>query len=291
MVDTLNNLEFNTINISALDVSSFNLKNHYLNIIFDKMNKFPKLNEGSGKCNYGIKTGLDKVFLFDKRDEINVEKELLLNWVVANDCNRFSISSASKYVLYPYKMNNGKMELIPIDELENNYPLAFSYLSSHKPKLSERKDSRKLINPKQWYKLIRPGNIQVFNSEKIIFPALNKKHKFCFGKIGEGYSGGSVFSIISTNSDISIKYLLCLFNSKLIETYLQSITPLKKGNFHSYSSKSIDNTPVPQISFEQQQKFIKLCDNIMDKNNELANEVNSFNNWLKRTFKIKKTFY
>lgn len=284
---TVKNVQFNKIKIDNLNKSPWNLKNHLLQNIFNKIKDNPKLNEGIGKCWYGIKTGLDKVLLFDDINDIKIEKEAFLKWVVASDCNRYSYCKASKFVIYPYKLVNDETKLLSAEEIKKEYPNLWQYLLLNKEELSNRKDSRKKVEDK-WYKLVRQGNLSIFNKNKIVFPSLSKHHKFALGTVGEGYSGGSIFSITSESSEISIYYLLCLFNSNILESYLHSITPLKKGGYHSYSSTIIDDTPIPKISLVNQKPFIDNANLILNLNEECNKEIKSFNKWLIRTFEIDK---
>ena len=159
---------------------------------------------------------------------------------------------------------------------------------SHKEDLKKRKDSRKTLeNDSNWFKLIRQGNKKLFKNEKIVCPGESKRNKFCLDE-GNSYKFARIASITSENENISLKYLLGIFNSKLIEIYLHSITPLKKGGYHSYSPSILDKVPIPYASIDFQQPIIDEVEKILELNKNFDNEISSFQKWLKRTFEIDK---
>ena len=280
--ENLNEVYFNQIKIKDLNETPWILKGYLLKDIFIKMNKHPKLSDGIGSCHYGMKTGMDKVMLIEEAEINNFETELILKWCTANDCKRYSSSSSKKYVIYPYMELNGETVLIKENELKNNYPKTYNYLSNNKQDLLNRKDSRKTVDEHEWYKLIRYGNINLFKKRKILFPAICKSNKFCISEKYEGFSGGSVFAI--TSETTSLEYLLGIFNSKLMQTYLHSITSLKKGGYHSYSSKSINNCPIVLNNDVLENEVEK----IVDVTGNMDNEIKGFLKWLQGEYNIDK---
>jgi len=284
--------------IKPIEIISHNLgeeswlleKSQFLDII-NKLKIHPSLAEGMGKCWYGIVSGSDKVFIFNADDlqNIPIEKEALLPLIRAQNCGRYEFSSFSKYVIYPYKSVNGKTILLSEDEIKNDYPKLYNFLLNNKGTLTKRKDSRKTFsNKKNWYSLTRFGRVNIFERNKIIFPGETKKNKFGLDISGAGYSGARVFSVTSENPKISIKYLLSIFNSLLIERYLHSIAPLKQGGYYSYSSSYIDKLPIPKINLESQKPFIKKTDEMLNFNQQIQDEVKGFHDWLRHTFNIEK---
>ncbi|MDR3292017.1 MAG: Eco57I restriction-modification methylase domain-containing protein [Methanobrevibacter sp.] len=238
----LNSLKFENINLSNLDKKSWPLKDYSLIKIFEKLKKHPPLKK-IAKCWVGIISGADDIFIFENIGNIDIENEMFIPLLRSGDCKRYSYSKPSKYIIYPYKLYNEKTEILPVNEIEK-YPKFFNYLKSNENKLRKRKDSRKTLEKEQkWYKLIRHGNLNTFKKEKIVFPGESKQNKFGIDISGSGFSGARVFSITMENSDYSIKYLLAVLNSKLMEKYLHSITPMRKGGYHSYSTKCIDSIP------------------------------------------------
>ena len=242
-------LKFYEIEIDKLTNKSWVLKNKEESNIIIKLNKFQKLST-IGNCWAGLFTGLDKVLMFEKEDinELEIERDLLLPVIRAQDCERFKCNEASKLVLYPYKVYDDKTVLLKESELQNKYPLAYEYLNKNKSLLSKRKDSRKSLDKDgSWYKLTRFGQRQVFNKPKIVSPGEVKNHKFSIDQSNSGFSCARVFAITVDNANISLNKLVAILNSTLIKFYLQSKASAKAGGYYSYSSKVLNDTPIPNF--------------------------------------------
>ena len=283
----LHDISFKKININDLSTEQWNLKNYELNRIFKKMQKFPKLKEGTGKCWTGLITGKDDLLIFDDIKDISIEKDILLPILSAKDCGRYKHSNPSQWVVYPYKLEGNKTILLSEEEITEKYPNFYSFLLNNKKELMKRKDSRKTLeNSQQWYKLIRQGNLKLFKSNKIVPPGESKQNKFGIDN-GNSYKNARIISI-TPNESISLNYLLGILNSNLMEKYLHSIAPLKKGGYHSYSPKVIDNIPIPNIDPQYHEPLIKRVEENLKLNEKLSFEIISFQKWLTRTFNIKK---
>ncbi len=283
----LEDIHFNTIDITQLDSSQWNLKNYKLNNIFNKIKKFPMLKEGLGKCWTGLITGKDNLLIFDEINDTLIEKEIFLPILSAKDCGRYKYSDHSQWVIYPYKLEDSKTVLLAEKEIKDKYPYFYDFLIDNKEELKGRKDSRKTLHDSpSWFKLIRQGNLKVFKTMKIVSPGESKHNKFGID-CSNSYKNARVISI-TPSDDISIYYLLGILNSHLIEKYLHSISPLKKGGYHSYSPKIIDTIPIPKNYLEKQSPLIKNVHLILDSNKKLNLEIKSFHNWINRTFNIEK---
>lgn len=198
-------------------------------------------------CNYGIVSGKDPVFLFNRdlieNDEVVIEPECLVPLARAQDCSRYGIASFSKYIFYPYSNSGGKSKLLTEEELRN-YPLAYKYITQHQAALEARKDSRKSYKGRSdWYSLTRFSSFGTIRSEKILYPGETKKNKFCIDTVGYSYSGARVFSIVPSDPN-DLLFLLGILNSEVAEFYLHAIAPLKQGGYYSYSANVLKRLPV-----------------------------------------------
>lgn len=260
------------IDISKLTDANWSLKNAEISNIFSKAHLIYKEISEIGNTYYGIITGADSIFNFtsDKYQNSELEKDLFIPLLRAQNCSKYYCFETENYVLYPYKYENGKTILLTEEELLQKFPKAYQYLLSHKTELEGRKDSRStFIGRTDWYCLTRFGQINVFKKEKIVTPGEVKEHKFCIDYSSAGYSGARVFAITIDDNKFDIKYVLCLLNSTLMKSFLQSFSSLKNGGFYSYSSNILNRVPILQISIETQHSFIEKADVILPKNEEL----------------------
>jgi len=227
---------------------------------------YPRLDKFA-KCWYGVITGSDKVMIITEqmKKAEKLEKGSLMPLLRAQDCDRYTYSSASKYVVYPYKNIKNETVLVDIKEFELKYPNAADYLKRNKSALSKRKDSRKEMGGASgWHSLVRFGRIDIFNKPKIVTPGEVKRNKFGLDNTGSAYSGARVFGITSENEKLELIVLLGILNSKLVEFYLHSVAPLKQGGYYSYSSTVIDAIPLPHKAINIKDKDIVSLRNLID---------------------------
>ena len=291
---------FKKIELSQLNDSNWNLESSDLKKIHNKIESVSLKIDEIGNAWYGIVTGADSVFIFDKEtyQKTNIEKEIFLPLMRAQNCSKNFCSDAEKFVLYPYKIENNNTVLINEAELSSKYPNAFNYLLEHKDELEARKDSRSTFKGRtDWYCLTRFGQLEIFRKNKILTPGEVKEHKFCINNSCAGYSGARVFAIVIDDENFDLKYVLCLLNSDLMKSYLQSFSSLKAGGYYSYSSNILNRTPIKNISLEAQQPFITLADKMLTLNETLQKKSTNFLKVVKQTFALEKistkleTFY
>ena len=248
MVSFDENLNFETIKIEYLNSDSWVLHRGKGIEVIKRLENFKKLQD-IGNCWAGLFTGLDKVLMFDEEeiDRMDIEKEILLPVLRAQNCNKYYSDEASKFVIYPYKVEGNKTELLSDNELQLKFPKTYEYLLKNKQLLAQRKDSRKNLKDGTWFKLTRFGRKEIFDRPKIVSPGEVKDHKFCIDNTKAGFSCARVFAITLDSEQVELYSLLALLNSSLIKYYLQSKASQKAGGYFSYSSKVLNDTPIPDL--------------------------------------------
>lgn len=282
---------FIEIENSDLNSSNWNLAKNNQQIIFNKINKNSIQLEKIGHAYTGLTTGLDNVLMFTKNELkiLDLEKEILLPVLRAENCDKYFCSEPQKFVLYPYKYENGKTIVLSEKELSSNYPKAYSYLLQHKEQLLQRKDSRKdFTKKKNWYGLTRFGQKNIFEKEKIVSPGEVKNHKFCIDTTKSGFSCARVFAIVVDDEKFNLKYILCILNSNLIKAYSQSIASLKSGGYYSYTSNILNRIPIRNVSLESQKELADFADEMIKLNAELSRLCNKFFEILKASYQMCK---
>ncbi len=296
-VDSISNAMSNNfglpqaIEIKQLNTDNWNLKNYASSKtwkrVFNNCSEISKI----GNAWYGIITGADSIFIFKKDEYLRteIENELFIPLLRAQNCTKYHCLEPENYVLYPYKKEGDKTILLSEEELQQNFPKGYQYLLSHKNELESRKDSRDTFKGRpDWYCLTRFGQFDVFNKPKIVTPGEVKTHKFCLDFANSGFSGARVFAITIDDQMFDIKYVLCILNSLLFRSYLQSFSSLKNGGFYSYSSNILNKAPIKHICLSEQNKFIKLADVIHNLINLLHEKKDRFIRRLTDNLNIEK---
>ena len=268
-MESVRKMDFGTptrIYLDTLTSDNWNLKKSKLVAIFSKMKNNSTFLENIGNCNAGLFTGCDKVLMFDKDDlsSINIETEILLPVLRAENCSKWNASEPTKYVIYPYFEKDGKTCLYSENDLKKKFPKAYKYLYSNRDVLANRKDSRVTMEEKgHWYGLVRFGRKEMFNKLKIISPGEVQSHKFCLDDTKSGFSCARVFAITLNNSEYNIKYVLGIMNTDIMKNFIQSIASLKSGGYYQYSSNILNRCPIPSAPPAQQRPIIALVDKIL----------------------------
>ncbi len=283
-------LNFIKIPIMSLNTDNWVLGNNSTKEILNNISKHKNLCD-IAKCNYGIISGNDDVFIFNSKRilENKIENECLLPLIRSNNCNRYVYVGNDIKILYPYELINNNTVLLSLDKLQQRYPNTYQYLISNKEILEKRKDSRTTFeNTSNWYSLTRFGQLDKFNQNKIVFPGEQKELKFGLDLNKSGYSGARVFSITTTKASIDLKYILCVLNSKLISFYIKNNFPLKQGGYFSMSSSLVDKIPFIELNQSQQQSYIEKADLVLTLNKELEEQSQKFQRTLQRKFELEE---
>ncbi len=214
---------------------------------------------------YGLVTGLDKVFIFKKKDMAElVSANFIFPLITPQNTDRYHLSEPTYCVVYPYRRENEKTIIINSDELKEKSPHVYKYLVNNKKSLLERKDSR--INLKNsgkiWYGLMRHSSFSKVARQKILTQALCKANEFCLDENGHFFTGGSVYSIYSTNKKISNNLLLGLLNSKVCEFYYQMVCPIRQNGYRFYAGAFLKSFPVPKALRNISDSIIDFVDKI-----------------------------
>lgn len=208
-----------------------------------------------GQAYIGVLTGMDKAFVVDKEttEKYNLESSLLIPYAYKGaEIFRYSEIKPKSFVIYPYTENEGgSPQLIPENDLKTNYPNIYSYLLSHREKLRERKDSRKLYALVDWYRQLRPGSFNYIHPKKLILKGIDKK--VVIGQLNSetAFNGANCPGIIINNlQKHSMFYILGILNSKLISYHLKIVCPSKLSGYTRFNATNVNNTPITIINFE-----------------------------------------
>jgi len=284
-------LKWNLIDMSNLDINSWNFNS--LNIIssLKSKNKEFLLLKDIANCNIGDLTGMDKAFVLSKKDvSINkIENEVFFGYAYrGEEVDSYIYVSPKSKIIYPYFQDqDGKTVLFDEESFSKNYPNAYDYLLTYKNELMERIDSRKKYAfEDNWFRHLRQGNINYYTPEKIIIKGIGTKLSAGLLEPNIIFNGANCPAIQMTNKSISIKYLLSILNSRLITFHLNSICPKKLGNYYRYNASNISDLPIIKILSENQQPFIEKADQMLSLNKEFKELSSKFQRTIQRKFEI-----
>ena len=214
----------------------------------------------------GSTSGKNSIFTvtYEFAEKAHLEHELLRKNVKNGDIDRYLFVERGNYLIYTD--NN-----INLDD----FPNVSSYLNQFKEELSSRNEAAKGIY--SWYRLERPRNKTLFDSnEKLIVPYRATKNRFAYDNQQYFNDGGDIRIIVLKNdSQFSIKYILTLLNSSLLDWFYGFIGKAK-GASREYFNKPLSEIPIRNLSPNEQEPFINLADSMLKLTTEIKQKRQKF---------------
>ncbi|KHO48156.1 MAG: hypothetical protein QT00_C0001G0169 [archaeon GW2011_AR5] len=250
---------------SDLTGKSWSLSNSYISTLKSKIDKSSIALDKLCYVGKGMETGLNEAFVIDNKieSEGKIERHNLRNYVKTRDLKRFVPLSRNLKIIYIPKK---------LDENKNKNTLR--HLQKWQVELKQRFDFKN--KHCEWYSWGNLRNRELFesDSEKIITPLYSTSNKFVYdsGKSDENYYTLTDTYIIVPKSDIkiSLKYLIALLNSKLIEFYFKNTAKLKRDGYYEYSGGALSKIPIKHDK-KIENKLISLVDKILYLKKSLIN--------------------
>lgn len=216
----------------------------------------------------GIVNGYSKYL----RDYISIERELVKPLLKGEDVHRYELLSTDRFVIFPYKIENGKANLYSEKELSELFPNGYAYLKKCEEVLRGREKGR-LKDDDFWFKYIYPKNLVLFDNEKLVAPEISLGGNFAYDKNGEFYSTTKIYGYIKKrNIKEGYKFWLALFNSKLFWFFIKNTGYVLRGGYYTFKTNYIEPFPVPEtISSDAEQLVSTLCDYVLFIKSQEAN--------------------
>jgi Eco57I restriction-modification methylase/TaqI-like C-terminal specificity domain len=206
----------------------------------------------------GLITGADRLLIGNRDGErirlgpdwVDFDPEIFRPVLKGSDVRRFALRFSAHYVLYPYRLADGKTELIPEDELAARHPAAYRYLVKHRRELKKR-GSPSMAYP-AWYAHWCPRNWERFAAPKIVTQVLASRASFAFDRHGTytfvGGGNAGVYGLIPRFTDEDrLWLLLAVLNSRIFDAQVQEKSSRFRGGYFSYARRFIENVLIPPI--------------------------------------------
>ena len=248
-----------TMAISDLSDNAYTLQPPEILDLKKKIEKIgTPLKDWDININYGIKTGFNEAFIIDNDTKQALCKqdpksaEIIKPILRGRDIKAYEHNWAGLWIINSHNgdKNNPAINI-------NDYSAIKTHLDQYYPQLEKRLDKGRTP-----YNLRNCAYLAEFKKEKIVWTPVNGVYSFTYLKNGT-YFNNSIFMI--TSESASIKFMLAILNSKLIQTKgMELFTNLGIYGHYAYGSKdSMQQLPIPKISKPAQQPFIDLVDKIL----------------------------
>lgn len=197
--------------------------------------------------------------------------------------NTYRTFAPNARVVFPYQKGaNGHLTLIPLSQIEREYPLLYRFLLDAKPELAKpsRDIQPKPMTQDEWYRYGRHQSLEACEiEEKIIVGVLAQSDKYAIDTEGTLVSSGGTagYCLISlpAGSKYSIYYIQALLGSVQGEWLASLYGEVFRGGYIARGTKVLKQIPIRTIDFDnpdeasmhieivnRQKKLIELGDKI-----------------------------
>ncbi|MDB2286831.1 Eco57I restriction-modification methylase domain-containing protein [Halorubrum ezzemoulense] len=203
--------------------------------------------------------------------EYVLESDLVKQLTDGDEINRFEPPQSDFGVVYPYSLSNDKMNLIPEDELEKEYPQTYQYLSNFRDRLANRGTERTNKEYTTWYSHYRARDMRVFESPKLLTPDICGQSEFSMDDDGGLYFRNSAFGFVPSKNQKPVReFYLAVLNSSLTWFYIYQTSTVLENDFRRFTKSYLSPLPVPEVEPKSDPETKKeYYDDIFEKYNNL----------------------
>ena len=261
-LDGLSEESANLINLEKLSGAQWVLTNNTIGKILNKLEQHPRrIKNVFDKIFQGLATSKDDVyFIYDcSIDEefivgeskqlgrkVQIEKGLVKPLLKGEDVHRYDTIKTNRYVIFPYKVQEGKATLYSESELSEKFPHGYAYLKECETILREREKGRFNIDG-EWFQFGRKQGIIYAEKEKLVAPDISMGGNFAYDYKGEFYQTTTIYGYIKKqNVKENYKFWLALLNSRLCWWFIANTGTVLANGFFRYKPDYVNLFPVPQ---------------------------------------------
>lgn len=228
-----------------------------------------------GRAHIGCKTGMNEAFVMtvEEATALKIEGDVLLPFAYrGEEVERYSTVNPGAVVIYPYRPDSaGNPVLISEEELRRRYPRAYSHLLSFKPRLRERRDSRRLYaEGADWYRHLRAGSFLYVRPKKLALRGIAKRATVGILLENTAFDGARCPSVILENpAGHDFNFFVGVLNSSLASYYFRGVCPPKLSGYVEYSAAGVSSIPIRTIDFSEKgeralhDRLVGLVDSIL----------------------------
>ncbi|MCQ3950072.1 MAG: hypothetical protein DPW14_09650 [Planctomycetes bacterium] len=245
--------------------------------VLARLKKHPRtLGDITRKIFQGIPTGADKIFVLSKREggakcvhcfskqleeEVEIEHEMLRPFLMGKDVHRYEPVPNEAWVLFPYRILNGRAELMPQSYIREKYPKAWTYLKENRDYLESREGGRFADN---WHCFSRPQNLTEFETPKLMTPDICGRPEVSIDQTGTMFHTTTLYSFVFNGTyQAPLEFFLGLLNSKVLWFFISETgTPLR-GGYYRFKTEYLRPSPIPESNPEQQKAISTLASYVL----------------------------
>ncbi len=161
-------------------------------------------------------------------------------------------------IIFPYEKRNGNYQIMPEDQLRDQFPLTYAYLLDYRDVLEKRDKGRKKYA--SWYAWGRSQGMES-PGPKLLTKTFSKYPQFFLDTTDQLFCNG--YGVFPKQSDlfgttIPIAVLYRILNSRIMYYYAKLTSFQIDGDYQCYQKNFIERFGIPEISISQQDQLLTL---------------------------------
>lgn len=183
------------------------------------------------------------------KKEVLLESEIVHKLATGKNTDKWLSEEINVAVIYPYLSKQGESKLIPEDQLKNDYPLTYDFLTTIKDRLTSRGSVR--MKYKNWYALWNSRSFRIFDSKKIITPDVCYKSQMFLDERGDYFFNDTCYGLLTIKGGESLLKLLGILNSSLIWYFLTKTGNVVRGGYFRFKTSYLEPITFPNKESEE----------------------------------------
>jgi len=202
-----------------------------------------------------------------------IEKEITQPIAKVSDFKvQDDLEKNSRRIIFPYRKNNGGVEVIKANDLKSFYPQCYEYFVAAKKDLATR-DKGGIEYP-EWYAYARTQGLN-FLGKKLLTPTFSSEPRFLLEQDENALfcNGYAIYLTDESNlfskmeQQLSLDALRKILNSRLMDYYIKQTSVSIEGGYPCYQKNFIELLGIPNFTSDEL--------NFLNQEND-GNKVDSF---------------
>ena len=233
----------------------------------------------------GLQTSADDIYIFKSASETanavsldwngkkwSIEKGILRPFFLKVQFEPYERPTPNAWIIFPYVTEEvggvKRARLLTPAEMNAAYPECLKYLEARRVELDKRKVSGGKKDEIQFYQFGRSQSLTLFETPKIILPALSLSARYGYDKANGLVTGGGngPYYLLRANGNASVSdlFLLALLNHPLSEGFVRTKTSAFGGGYYSHGKQFIEELPVPIPTDDERHAIEALVTQLFD---------------------------
>ncbi len=183
--------------------------------------------------------------------EVSIENGLMRPLISGPEAKRYQAPKTDIYLLFPYKLDEGRPRLCTADEMAHIFPNGWAYLRQHEAELRARENGS--FNDTEWYRFGRNQNLDKQASPKLCVAQTVPNMRVCFDSNGDFFFNNVRVNGILTDTVETGWYILGILNTPLIDFVFHRTAKYKDAGWFEANKQFIAPLPIPNATDAEKQ--------------------------------------